>query len=52
MKEGGSMETPKPGPGDFPLGSMESRAAARAMINRKDSERPKPLPLGMELLYD
>jgi len=28
------------GPGDFPIGSVESRAAMRAMIERKGEEKP------------
>ncbi len=31
-----------PEPADFPLGSVESRAAVRAMINRLGAQNPKP----------
>ena len=40
----------KPGPADFPLGSVESRAAARAMADQREWQPTHPLPLGFEAL--
>jgi hypothetical protein len=48
LREGATQSTPKPG--DFPLGSMASRAAARAMSDAKRDQKPDRLT-GIQIVY-